>query len=131
MLSSPGTTVSPDECAEHFRCTDGSCVPLSYQCVHVMSVLSTSDVQTACVSHSVINVFMLSSPGTTVSPDECAEHFRCTDGSCVPLSYQCDGEDDCPDASDEENCDGELLLNCLSSLLYAYKGVDRWNVQVF
>ncbi|GAA6077980.1 low-density lipoprotein receptor-related protein 2a isoform X1 [Tachysurus ichikawai] len=37
--------------------------------------------------------------------------FSCSNGKCVPTSYQCDGVDDCYDNSDEANC-GTNIYNC-------------------
>ena len=34
---------------------------------------------------------------TTCTPGD----FRCTDGSCIPELWQCDGEPECPDGLDE------------------------------
>ena len=31
-------------------------------------------------------------------------HFRCTSGHCVDESFVCDGDRDCMDTSDEQNC---------------------------
>ena len=37
--------------------------------------------------------------------DNCSNtSFECGSGECVPLSYQCNGESDCHDNSDEEGC---------------------------
>jgi len=35
----------------------------------------------------------------------CTEHeFRCSDGSCITLTWKCDLERDCIDGSDEVDC---------------------------
>lgn len=46
-------------------------------------------------------------PAATRGPgDRCApEQFEClSDRTCIPASYQCDEEPDCPDRSDEYGC---------------------------
>ena len=30
--------------------------------------------------------------------------FECTDGECIYDAFQCDGENDCKDGSDEKGC---------------------------
>lgn len=41
------------------------------------------------------NIFIL--VGHTCSVD----YFQCANGNCVPKYWQCDGDNDCADASDE------------------------------
>lgn len=50
--------------------------------------------------------FCLISPATKGPQDRCApEQFAClSDRTCIPASYQCDEEPDCPDRSDEYGC---------------------------
>lgn len=30
--------------------------------------------------------------------------FRCKSGKCIPLSWRCDHDEDCPDGDDEFDC---------------------------
>lgn len=46
--------------------------------------------------------------------------FSCSNGKCVPSSYQCDGVDDCYDNSDEAHCGTNSNIHSFS-FLYIYK----------
>ncbi|KAJ7384232.1 hypothetical protein OS493_022862 [Desmophyllum pertusum] len=52
-------------------------------------------------------------PKTTRRPITCSSsNYQCTDGTCVPLRYQCDGVRQCSDGSDEVGCGGGTPSTC-------------------
>jgi len=48
-----------------------------------------------------IPTLRLQSTSTTQKP---CSGFQCGDGQCVSRDLECDGDKDCMDGSDEENC---------------------------
>jgi len=40
---------------------------------------------------------------------DASTEFRCSDDTCIDISWKCDGENDCQDASDEQSC-GKLYI---------------------
>jgi len=50
--------------------------------------------------HDVFRTFVIIVPMMPCEPNE----FQCGTGKCVQKIWRCDGDDDCGDESDEQNC---------------------------
>lgn len=59
-------------------------------------------------------------PATRGPGDRCApEQFEClSDRTCIPASYHCDEEPDCPDRSDEYGCSKSGKLRLLAAATF-------------
>ncbi|EDV94926.1 GH23433 [Drosophila grimshawi] len=114
---------------DHFRCTNGNCIPNKWRCDQENDCSDGSDEASAlCMNACPNNEFKCKTvdqciprnwlcdgsndcrdksdeaqcKARTCSPDE----YSCKsgEGECVPLAWMCDQSKDCSDGSDEHNC---------------------------
>ena len=93
-----------------FRCTDGSCIPVIWQCdgePECPDGLDEWDQLCSEDSQNKLQVMLWNKMLYFAEAKErCTnDHFRCEiDGTCIPSSWLCDEHIDCDDGSDEIDC---------------------------
>ncbi|XP_068629296.1 sortilin-related receptor isoform X1 [Battus philenor] len=84
------------------RCDSGNCLPYWWRCDGIDDCGDNSD-EIACGTHYVepkpVN------PHDTVRQKCGKNKFTCAPGTCIPLSWVCDSQEDCADGADERGCE--------------------------
>lgn len=109
---------STSKCAStEFRCGDGTCISENWRCDSESDCLDNSD--EADCGRIFISTFGCAYISPLVSyfadfqqPVCQDDEFQCSFPRCVKEIFRCDGNDDCGDWSDEDNCPSQPFRSC-------------------
>ena len=91
-------------CSKGFQCDNRQCIPKERYCDNVTDCSDNSDEISGCgkCMHIYVALVILS---IIYIVKFCADgKYQCHSGECITSDYVCDGDNDCGEWQDKENC---------------------------